>query len=197
MKIKTEDQKTEIPITQKDIKNWITPKERQETSNQQLNAQKALDKFVDTVRKADEVLDGVMIHHGEKNCKLYVKDSKTSDGKQEKSVVITDKNTGRAVLGSTLTEQEYSNLKQTGNIELSALRRDPQTLGMNQKSIDEAEARTRANDEGCLTGLTEVRRFNNLGESGADFVAKDSVGSTKLILRRLMEVVEDLFINKL
>lgn len=38
--------------------------------------------------------------------------------------------------GSTLSEQEYSNLKETGELDLFDLKRDPQTLVMNKKSIE-------------------------------------------------------------
>lgn len=70
--------------------------------------------------------------------------------------------TSRAYLGSTLTEQEYSNFKKTGEIDLSDLQRDPQTLVMNQKTIQEAEALSRAKDEGCLTKFTDIRRPYNV-----------------------------------
>ena len=68
-------------------------------------------------------------------------------------------------MGSTLTEQEYSNLKKNGEIDLSDLRRDPQTLVMNQKSIQEAETLSRAKDEGCLTEFTDIRRPYNVSDS--------------------------------
>ena len=77
----------------------------------------------------------------------------------------------------SLTEQEYSNLKKTGEIDLSDLRRDPQTLVMNKKSVEEAEALSRAKDDGCLTGFTDIRRPYSVSESLADFVGKDSMGS--------------------
>ena len=48
---------------------------------------------------------------------------------------------------------------------------------MNQKSIQEAEALSRAKDEGCLTEFTDIRRPYNVSESLADFVGKDSMGS--------------------
>ena len=177
LRIKSEYQKTDVMITKKDVKKWITPEQRKETSNQKINEQRVEDKFVDTVKKPDEVLDGIHIHREQKNCKVYIKDIETSDGKQKKLALIADTETGRAYLGSTLTEQEYSNFKKTGEIDLSDLRRDPQTLVMNQKSIQEAEALSRAKDEGCLTEFTDIRRPYNVSESLADFVGKDSMGS--------------------
>jgi len=177
LRIKSEHQKTDIMITKKDVKKWITPEQRKETSNQKINEQRVEDKLVDTVKNPNEVLDGIHIHREQKNCKVYIKDIETSDGTQKKLALITDTETGRAYLGSTLTEQEYSNLKKTGEIDLSDLRRDPQTLVMNQKSIEEAEALSRAKDEGCLTEFTDIRRPYNVSESLADFVGKDSMGS--------------------
>lgn len=177
LKIKSEHQKTDIIITKRDVKKWITPEQRKETSNQKINEQRVENKFVDIVKKLNEVLDGIHIHREQKNCKIYIKDLETIDGTQKKLALIADTETGRSYLGSTLTEQEYSNLKKTGEIDLSDLRRDPQTLVMNQKSIKEAEALSRAKDEGCLTEFTDIRRPYNVSESSADFVGKDSMGS--------------------
>ena len=177
LRIKSEHQKKDVIVTKKDVKKWITPEQRKETSNQNINEQRVEEKFVDTVKKPNEVLDGIHIHREQKNCKVYIKDIETIDGTQKKSALIADTETGRSYLGSTLTEQEYSNLKKTGEIDLSDLRRDPQTLVMNQKSIQEAEALSRAKDEGCLTEFTDIRRPYNVSESLADFVGKDSMGS--------------------
>lgn len=177
LRIKSEHQKTDVIVTKKDVKKWITPEQRKETSNQKINEQRVEEKFVGTVKKPNEVLDGIHIHREQKNCKVYIKDIETIDGTQKKSALIADTETGRSYLGSTLTEQEYSNLKKTGEIDLSDLRRDPQTLVMNQKSIQEAEALSRAKDEGCLTEFTDIRRPYNVSESLADFVGKDSMGS--------------------
>nr|YP_003734626.1 hypothetical protein KrfoC_p116 [Kryptoperidinium foliaceum]ADI40411.1 hypothetical protein [Kryptoperidinium foliaceum] len=177
LKVKSEHQKTDVIITKKDVKKWITPEQRKETSNQKINEQRVEEKFVDTVKKPNEVLDGLHIHREQKNCKVYIKDIETSDGTQKKLALIADTETGRSYLGTTLTEQEYSNLKKTGEIDLYDLRRDPQTLVMNQKSIQEAEVLSRAKDEGCLTEFTDIRRPYNVSESSADFVGKDSMGS--------------------
>lgn len=177
LKIKSQHQKKDVIITKKDVKKWITPEQRKQTSNQKINEQRVEEKFVDTVKNPNEVLDGIHIHREQKNCKVYIKDIETSDGTQEKLALIADTKTGRSYLGSTLTEQEYSNLKTTGEIDLSDLRRDPQTLVMNQKSIQEAEALSRAKDQGCLTEITDIRRPHNVSESLTDFVGKDSMGS--------------------
>ena len=117
---------------------------------------------MDTVKTPNEVLDGIHIHREQKNCKVYIKDIETNDATQKKLALIADTENGRAYLGSRLTEQKYSNFKKTGEINLSDLRRDPQTLAMNQKSIQEAEALNRAKDEGCLTGFTDIRRPYNV-----------------------------------
>ena len=111
LKIKSEHQEEDVIITQKDIKKWITPVERKETANQGLNEQKVEKKFVDTVEKPTEVLDGVHIHREQKDCKVYIKDIEASDGTKEKLAIIADSKTGRAYLGSTLNKQEYSTLK--------------------------------------------------------------------------------------
>jgi hypothetical protein len=123
------------------------------------------------------VLDGLHIHREQKTCKVYIQDVETSDGTQEKLALIADAETGRSYLGSTLTEQEYSNLKKTGEIDLFDVKRDPQTLAMNQKSIQEAEVLIRAKDEGCLAEVSNIRRPYNVSESEADFVGTDRRGS--------------------
>lgn len=122
----------------------------------------------------NEVLDGIHIHREQKNCKVYIMNSETSG---EKVVVIADSQTGRAYLGSILTEAEYSNLKKTGEIYLFDLRRDPQTLVLNQKSIQEADSLSRAKDQGCLSEYNDIRRPYNVSESSADYVSTDSTGS--------------------
>ena len=177
LRIKSIHQKSDVTITKKNIKKWITPAQRKETSNQRINEQKVEDKFATTVKNPNEVIDGIHIHRKQKTCKVYIQDIQNSDGTQEKLALIADTENGRSYLGSTLTNQEYLNLKETGKIDLFDLRRDPQTLVMNQKSIQEAEALSRAKDEGCLTEFTDIRRPYNVSESLADFVGKDSMGS--------------------
>ena len=164
-------------ITKKDIGKWITPEERKQTSNQNINEQKVEDKLAATVKNPDEVLDSIHIHCEQKTCKVYIQDVETSDGTQEKLALIADAETGRSYLGSILTEQEYSNLKKTGEIDLSDVKRDPQTLAMNQKSIQEAEVLSRAKDEGFLAEFSNIRRPYNVSESVADFVGTDCMGS--------------------
>jgi hypothetical protein len=134
LRIKSEHQDTDVMITKKDIQKWMMPEQQKETSNQKINEQKFMDRFVDTVKKPNEVLDGVHIHRQQKNFKVYIKDIQTSDGRHEKLALIVDGKTGRSSLGSILTKEEYSNLKKNGEINLSDLRRDPQTLVMNKKS---------------------------------------------------------------
>jgi hypothetical protein len=67
LRIKSEHQKTDVIITKKDVKKWITPEQRKETTNQKINEQKVEDKFVDTVKNPNEVLDGIHIHREQKN----------------------------------------------------------------------------------------------------------------------------------
>jgi len=144
---------------------------------------KSIDKVADGLKSSrvllspDEVLDGIHIHREEQKCKVYIQKVETSDGTQEKFAVIVDVEIGRSCLGSTLTDQEYSNLKETGRIDLGDLRRDPQTLVMNKKGIKEAEVLSRAKDEGFLNEFSDIRRPHNVSESKADFVVTDSRGS--------------------
>ena len=174
---KSQYQQVDVMITKKDVKKWITPDQRKETPNQRLNEKKVEDKFVDVVKKPNEVLDGTLIHRQGKACKVYIKNTESSDGKVEKSVVIADTKTGRSYLGSTLNEQEYSNLEETGEINLSDLRRNPQTLVMNKKSIQEADILSRAEDQGCLTGFNNIRRPYSVSESVSDYICTDSTNS--------------------
>lgn len=170
LRIKSEHQKTDVIITKKDIKKWITPEQRKQTSNQKINEEKVKEKFVNIVKKPDEILDGIHIYQEEKECKIYIKNVESSDGTHQKLALIADTKTGRSYLGSILTEEEYWYLKETGEIYLFDLQRDPQTSVMNQQSIQEAEILSRAKDEGCLTGFGYIRRPYNLLESRTDFV---------------------------
>jgi len=61
-------------ITKKDIRKWITPEERKQTSNQNINEQKVEDKLAATVKNPDEVVDGIHIHREQKTCKVYIQD---------------------------------------------------------------------------------------------------------------------------
>lgn len=127
------------------------------------------------------MLDGVDIHHGQKLCKVYIQDVKNSDGTQEKRALIADSETGRAFLGSPLSKPEYSNLKKTGELDLFDIRRDPQTLAMNQKGIREAEILSRAQDQNCLIEISNIRRPYNETEATTDFVGTDPTGSKVFI----------------
>ena len=155
--IKSEHQETDVLFTKRDLKKWTTLKDREETSNQRINEKRFENKLADVVRNPDEVLDGVHIHREQKDCKVYVQNKETSDGTQEKLALIVDTKTGRGYLGSTLSEEEYSNLKETGELDFSDLKRDPQTLVMNKKSINEAEILGRAKEQGCLDNFKTVR----------------------------------------
>jgi len=175
--LKSEHQKTDVIITKKDIRKWTETEQGKETLDQRINEKRCEDSVVDTVKRPDEVLDGIHIHREEQECKVYIQKVETSDGTQEKFAVIVDVKTGRSCLGSTLTDQEYSNLKEMGRIDLADLRRDPQILVMNQKGIKEAEVLSRAKDEGFLNEFSDIRRPHNVSESNADFVVTDSRGS--------------------
>ena len=168
LRIKTDHQSEDVLITQR---------EREETSNQRINEQRVLEKYEDTVKTPDEILHGIHIHRDNKICTVYIKDFEDYDCNRERRAVIADAKTGRASLGSTITEQEYSKLKKTGEIDLSDLRRDPETLVMNRKSVEEAAVLTRANDEGYLKKFNDIRRPHKVSESRTDFVGKDSNGS--------------------
>jgi hypothetical protein len=80
-------------------------------------------------------------------------------------------------LSSTISKEEYDNVKNTGELDLFDLRRDPQYLVINKKSVTEADILSRAKDDGYLTKFTDIRRPYNTSESNSDFVAKDSAGS--------------------
>ena len=57
------------------------------------------------------------------------------------------------------------------------LKRDPQTLVISQKSIQEADILSRAQNDNYLDDLTNIRRPYNVSESKYDFVGtKNSTG---------------------
>lgn len=77
-------------ITKKDVKKWITPEQRKETSNQKINEQRVEDTLVDTFKNPNEVFDVIHIHREQKNYKVYIKYIKTSYGTQKKLALIAD-----------------------------------------------------------------------------------------------------------
>lgn len=91
-------------------------------------------------------MEGIDIHNGQTECKIYIKDKKNIEGIKEKFSVITNSKTGRAKLGSKLAKKEYNYLKKNGELDLFDLRRDSQTLVMNKKSVAEADAVKRAQE---------------------------------------------------
>ena len=82
---------------------------------------------------------------------------------------------GRAKLGSIVTDEEYRHMKETGELNLNDLNRDPQTRAMNDKSINEADILHRAQEQAIINGMN-VRRPYNKSESNADFVGESKDG---------------------
>ena len=67
---------------------------------------------------------------------------------------MVNRKTGGGKLGSKLSEKEYNHLKTSGELNLFDLRRDPQTLAMNQKSVDDRAHFERFN---CSSTLEYLR----------------------------------------
>ena len=178
--IESNDQKTKVVVTQKDIKKWMTQKDRVVSKDNRFNQGLLEGKIRKTIKYPDQILEGNDIHNNQNNCKVYIiKD----DG--ENFAVIVNSNTGRAILGSTLSSKEYKSLKNDGKIDLSNMSRDPQTRIINSKSENEFETLIRAQDEGLLKDL-EVRRPYNITESMSDFVGETKNGKkTDIEIKRM------------
>ena len=182
--VETEYQETNVLITKKDIKKWITQEERAVTTNQQINEQTVEKKYSLVVANPDEVIQAIHIHKEGTRCNVYLKDLiiDTNGLKEnQKFAVIVDLETGRASLGSMITNEEYEHLKVNSEINLTDLRRDPKTLAMNSKSVLEAETLMKAKNQGCLEKYREIRRPFNDTEVNSDFVGINATGGVEPI----------------
>ena len=177
--INSPDTNQNVIITQKDIRKWITPQERARTGNQKLNEDKVREKYINVVRNPDKVVEAIHPNDGGRRCLIYQKQMK-EDSKTINNVVIADKDTNRAILGSELTVSESLNLESTNKLNLFDMRRDPQTLVMNEKGIKELDSLTKARENGFLEKINQIRRPFNESETKGDFVGVDSVTGKKI-----------------
>ena len=151
LRIKFENQKSDVRFGRRDTNKWSSGEKLRKTPDTRQNAEAATKEFIDTIQNPDE------------------------DG--DRLSFIADNETGKGYLGSYLTKEEYLPIKETGEIGLFDLRRDPQTLVINKKSIQESDSLFQAKQEGHLDDYTDIRRPHNLFESNADFIGLDSDGS--------------------
>ena len=127
-------------------------------------------KYRKVVQKPDEVLKANDVHYRERECVVYLKDVERKDGVVEKLALIAqDDNNANALLGSPVNQKEYENLKE-GIIDLTDLRRDPQTRVMNTKGVQEAAFLEKLKADGMLDEYSVIWRPFNVSESNADIV---------------------------
>ena len=158
----------EYPLSERDSNNYIHELAVKEFKENLI---------IQTVQKPDEVLKIIDIHYNQTECNLYIKNHKNNSGKEKKFLVLSDPKSGKVKVASRVTKEEYNHLKKTGQLDLFDLRRNPQSRVMNQKGIQEAEILSRAQDQGYLTEIDDIRRPYNLSESNSDYVGKDRKGS--------------------
>ena len=148
------------------------------TGNQKLNEEKVRDKYVNLIRNPDKITEALHNNYESRACLVYQKQIKQGS-KTINNVVITDKATGRAYLGSELTIPESLNLELTNKINIFDMRRDPQTLVMNEKGIKEFNSLTKAKKNGLLDKINEIRIPFNETETMGDFIGVDRATGKK------------------
>lgn len=69
---------------EKDVKVWMTPKDRDKTPDQRVNLKKSQDRYVDVITNLTKALDANHIHPKQKDCKVFVKQT----GTRKQGVVV-------------------------------------------------------------------------------------------------------------
>ena len=156
-------QEKKVIVRQRDLKKW-TPEEQRDGSliETRTNQNNYAEKIGKIIKNPNEVIKGNDIHYQQRDCLVYVKTDSTSTGKQQKTAVIVDSKSGRTYLSSPITNEEYLYLKETGNIDLFDMNRDPQTMTFNKKSEIEATAIKNAKDQGLFSKVKNIRRPYNI-----------------------------------
>ena len=80
LSVKSNHQNDNVIVTKKDVRKWIIQKDRQKTSNQQVNERLFEKKLINTIENPEEVLQAKNIHNDLQDCKVYIT-TETNDGK--------------------------------------------------------------------------------------------------------------------
>ena len=180
MIINSDSQDKKIVITDRDVKRCMTEKDRKRFDDQAFNEKIYKTEIGIRVSNPDEVYTK---NYRREPSTIYIEKSKTGD--IEIIAAIVDNKSGRLKLNSPITPEEYRDLINQKNIdlELTALRRDPQTGFMNAKSIEEYFTIERAKEQGLVENYRCPKLY--LGEGNTDFV--ELSGSNQYELKAVVQ----------
>lgn len=169
--MESQGQEKDTLVTQKDLKKWITDKDREISSNQKQNEKVFRGKVEKSLKSPDEVIPAKDTHTDDSDCKVFtIKD----DGEIFATVVDTD--SSRATVVTPLTKSEYQNLKETRKLELTDLSRDTEKRVPTIKGQLEAQTLEKTIDQNLVSDYDNFRRPLNGKESKADFLATTTDG---------------------
>ena len=179
MIISSQHQDRKVIITDRDVKKFMTPEDRKRFDDQIFNEKIYKNEIGIRVKYPDEVYTK---NYQGKLSTIYLEKSKTAE--MEAIVAIVDNKSGRLKLSSTITAEEYQNLININvDLELTDLRRDPQTGVRNVKSVKEANTMERAKEQGLVESYRRPKVY--LGETDVDFVNLN--GSKKYELKAVTQ----------
>jgi hypothetical protein len=179
MIISSQSQDRKVIITDRDVKKFMTPEDRKRFDDQIFNENIYKNEIGRRVKYPDEVYTK---NYQGKLSTIYLKKLKAGD--MEPIVAIVDNKSGRLKLDSPITAEEYQNLinKKNVDLELTDLRRDPQTGVRNAKSVKEANTIERAKEQGLVDNYRRPKIY--LGESDVDFVNLNGSKKSELKVSR-------------
>lgn len=165
MVVSSKHQDRKVIITNKNVKRVMTSEDRKRSDDQKFNEKIYKNEVGILITSPDEVYK--KFYKGEA-CTVYVQNSERGA-----RVAIVGDESGRLKLSSPITADEYNNLtnKKSVDLELTDLRRDPQTGVINDKAIKEAHTMERAKEQGLVESYRRPKVY--LGERDVDFVNLD------------------------
>ena len=180
MIISSQHQDRKVIITDRDVKRFMTPKDREWSDDQAFNERIYKNEVGLRISKPDKVY---LKNYQGKLSTIYLQTSKTGDS--EPIVAIVDNKSGRLKLNSQITPEEYLDLinEKKMDLDLTDLRRDSQTGVMNEKGLREYNTIERAKEHGFVDNYRRPKL--HLGEKDTDFV--DLSGSRKYELKSVVQ----------
>jgi len=165
MVISSEHQTRKVVITNKDVNKFMTPEDRKRFDDQMFNENIYTNEVGSMIKFPDEVYK--KLDEG-KPCTIYLKNQST-----ETRITIVENKSRRVKLSSPITPEEFQKLtnEKSVELELTDLRRDPQTGVRNEKSIKEANTMERAKEQELVESYRRPKLY--LGETDVDFVSLD------------------------
>lgn len=132
-----------VIITDLDVKRFMTPQDQEQFDDQKFNEKIYKSEMGFRVKFPDQIY---FRNYNGKPSTIYLEKFKAEN--MEPIITIVDNKSERVRLNSPITTEEYQNLINSKNkdVDLTDLRRDPQTEVRNAKSVKEANGMERARE---------------------------------------------------